>query len=91
MTAKHRSARPAPIKDRVDPPAAAKLCAHLSVVVHPDNTLSWHVGVLDRASLKMTFPLAGVADANTYSHTQPLVALSLALGEALDLALLMRS
>jgi hypothetical protein len=89
MTAKHRAARPTPIKDHGALPSPLKLAAHLSVTIGADNELSWHVGVLDQASRKMTFPYAGVTNASVHTAGQVIAALCLGLSEAMDLERLM--
>ena len=42
---------------------APLLAAHLSIVVHADGLLSWHMARMDLASRRMVFPYSGTCEA----------------------------
>ena len=42
---------------------APTVACHLSVVVHADGLLSWHMAYMDLASRRMVFPYSGTCEA----------------------------
>ena len=63
---------------------APTVACHLSVVVHADGLLSWHMAYMDLASRRMVFPYTGTCEAPHGKHPSKVDCLTRACNELMD-------